>query len=179
MGTAAHPVSPGGPPSSRIPKSVLPWGLKKATAYVLRAPVARGGAIVSLSSVASRTLVKSNKGNICGIYKRHQHASRQSHSKASATSSQLSVGAEAARTLQAPRVGRPYSVSLGIIFLHSTKKSAEWQGKEYGDGEDILQCTAWKALQYTRHPSTARGSSLVVNDRTLDVRVTSDRPSTP
>ena len=34
------------------------------------------------------------------------------------------------------------------------------------------------AMQYTRYPSTARGSSLAVNDRTLDVRVTSDRPST-
>ena len=34
-------------------------------------------------------------------------------------------------------------------------------------------------MQYTRYPSTARGSSLAVNDRTQDVRVTSDRPSTP
>ena len=34
-------------------------------------------------------------------------------------------------------------------------------------------------LQYTRYPSTARGSSLAVNDSTLDVQVTSDRPSTP
>ena len=33
-------------------------------------------------------------------------------------------------------------------------------------------------LEYTRYPSTARGSSLAVNDCTLDVRVTSDRPST-
>ena len=34
-------------------------------------------------------------------------------------------------------------------------------------------------LQYTRYPSTSRGSSLAVNYCTLDVRVTSDRPSTP
>ena len=34
-------------------------------------------------------------------------------------------------------------------------------------------------VQYTRYPSTARGSSLAVNDSTLDVRVTSDRPITP
>ena len=34
-------------------------------------------------------------------------------------------------------------------------------------------------LQYTMYVSTARGSSLGVNDRTMDVRVTSDRPSTP
>ena len=34
-------------------------------------------------------------------------------------------------------------------------------------------------LQYNRYPSTARGISLAVNDRTMDVRVTSDRPSTP
>ena len=34
-------------------------------------------------------------------------------------------------------------------------------------------------VQYTRYPSTARGSSLAFNDRTLDVRVMSDRPSTP
>ena len=34
-------------------------------------------------------------------------------------------------------------------------------------------------LQYTMYLSTARGSSLAVNDRTVDVRVTSDRPSTP
>ena len=34
-------------------------------------------------------------------------------------------------------------------------------------------------MQYTRYPSTTRGSSLAVNYRTLDVRVMSDRPSTP
>ena len=34
-------------------------------------------------------------------------------------------------------------------------------------------------VQYTMYPSTARGSSLAVNDRTMDVRVTSDRSSTP
>ena len=34
-------------------------------------------------------------------------------------------------------------------------------------------------VQYTMYPSTARGSSLAVNDCTMDVRVTSDRPSTP
>ena len=33
-------------------------------------------------------------------------------------------------------------------------------------------------MQYTMYPSTVRGSSLAVNDRTMDVRVTSDRPST-
>ena len=42
----------------------------------------------------------------------------------------------------------------------------------YGSKEQV-------GLQYTRYPSTARCSSLAVNDRTLDVRVTSDRPSTP
>ena len=36
-----------------------------------------------------------------------------------------------------------------------------------------------EVLQYTRYPSTPRGSSLAVKDRTLDVRVTSDRPITP
>ena len=34
-------------------------------------------------------------------------------------------------------------------------------------------------MQYTMYPSTAKGISLAVNDRTMDVRVTSDRPSTP
>ena len=34
-------------------------------------------------------------------------------------------------------------------------------------------------LQYTMYPSTSRGSSQAVNDRTMDIRVTSDRPSTP
>ena len=34
-------------------------------------------------------------------------------------------------------------------------------------------------FQYTMYPSTARGSSLAVNDQTMDVRLTSDRPSTP
>ena len=33
-------------------------------------------------------------------------------------------------------------------------------------------------MQYTMYFSTDRGSSLAVNDRTLDVRVTSDRPIT-
>ena len=36
-----------------------------------------------------------------------------------------------------------------------------------------------EVLQYTMYLSTARGSSLAVNDRTMDVRVTGDRPSTP
>ena len=31
-----------------------------------------------------------------------------------------------------------------------------------------------KAVQYTRYPSTVRGSSLAVNDRTMGVRVTPD-----
>ena len=35
------------------------------------------------------------------------------------------------------------------------------------------------AFQYSRYPSTARGISLAVNDCTLDVQVTSDRPITP
>ena len=35
------------------------------------------------------------------------------------------------------------------------------------------------AVQYTMYPSTDRGSSLAVNYRTMDVRVTLDRPSTP
>ena len=39
--------------------------------------------------------------------------------------------------------------------------------------------TCVMALQYTRYTSTARGSSLSVIDRTMDVRVTSDRPITP
>ena len=33
-------------------------------------------------------------------------------------------------------------------------------------------------LQYTMYLSTAKGSSLAVDDCTMDVRVTSDRPST-
>ena len=36
-----------------------------------------------------------------------------------------------------------------------------------------------EVLQYTMYLSTARGSSLADNDRTMDVRVLSDRPSTP
>ena len=32
-------------------------------------------------------------------------------------------------------------------------------------------------MQYIMYPSTVRGSSLSDNDRTMDVRVTSDRPS--
>ena len=47
--------------------------------------------------------------------------------------------------------------------------------KGYFDSEEFMHYV----LQYTRYPSTSRGSSLAVNDRTLDVRVTSDRPSTP
>ena len=42
-----------------------------------------------------------------------------------------------------------------------------------------LHTTEKGHVQYTRYPSTARGSSLAVNDRTLDVQITSDRPSTP
>ena len=34
-----------------------------------------------------------------------------------------------------------------------------------------------RTMQYTMYLSTAKGSSLAVNDRTMDVRVTSDRPS--
>ena len=34
-------------------------------------------------------------------------------------------------------------------------------------------------MQYTKYPSTNRGSFLAFNDRTLDVQVTSDRPITP
>ena len=34
-------------------------------------------------------------------------------------------------------------------------------------------------LQYTMYPSTDRGSSLAVNDRTMDVQLMSDRPITP
>ena len=37
----------------------------------------------------------------------------------------------------------------------------------------------YSALHYTMYPPTAIGSSLAVNDRTMDVRVMSDRPSTP
>ena len=43
----------------------------------------------------------------------------------------------------------------------------EYVGKQHAD------------LHYTRYPSTARGISLEVNDRNLDVRLTSDRPSPP
>ena len=42
-------------------------------------------------------------------------------------------------------------------------------------GSDFLP----EAVQYTMNPSTARGSSLAVNDHTLGVQVTPDRPSTP
>ena len=41
-----------------------------------------------------------------------------------------------------------------------------------GHGREVV------AVQYTRYPSTDRGSSLAVNNLTLDIRVTSDRPST-
>ena len=41
------------------------------------------------------------------------------------------------------------------------------------------QSTILTSLQYTMYLSTARGSSLAINDRTMDVQVTSDRPSTP
>ena len=37
----------------------------------------------------------------------------------------------------------------------------------------------YRHVQYTIYPSTTRGSSLAVNDCTVDVRVKSDRPSTP
>ena len=40
---------------------------------------------------------------------------------------------------------------------------------------DISQCK----LQYTMYLSTVRSGSLAVNDRTMDVQVTLDRPSTP
>ena len=49
--------------------------------------------------------------------------------------------------------------------------------KVYKDKQKEITLTV--ALQYTRDPSIPRGSSLAVNDRTLDVRVTSDRPNTP
>ena len=47
------------------------------------------------------------------------------------------------------------------------------------DFRKILGHGVKNGVQDTRYPSTARGSSLAVNDCTLDVRVTSDRPSTP
>ena len=42
-----------------------------------------------------------------------------------------------------------------------------------------MQLPFMTTLKYTRYPSIARGSSLAVNDRTLGVRVTPDRPRTP
>ena len=57
-------------------------------------------------------------------------------------------------------------------------------GKTLFTPEKIVQ-TAYHAvnktglyLQYTMYPSTARGSSLAANDRTMDVRLTPDRLST-
>ena len=44
---------------------------------------------------------------------------------------------------------------------------------------NVITLYVGELLQYTRYPSTARGISLAVNDRTLDVQVKSDRPSTP
>ena len=52
-------------------------------------------------------------------------------------------------------------------------------GTQFTSTEFKDECQTCRVLQYTRYPSTARGSSLAVNYRTLDVRVTSDRPSTP
>ena len=52
----------------------------------------------------------------------------------------------------------------------------------YGIGVLLLiKCLklTYIAVQYNMYPSTARGSSLAVNDCTMDVRVMSDRPSTP
>ena len=49
----------------------------------------------------------------------------------------------------------------------------------YGYDDKDLPDSAYPIRYHDRYPSTARGSSLAVNDRTLDVRVTSDRPSTP
>ena len=45
--------------------------------------------------------------------------------------------------------------------------------------ESLLRYLKMIMMQYTRYPSTARGSSLAVNDCTLDIKVTSDIPSTP
>ena len=47
------------------------------------------------------------------------------------------------------------------------------------DIDEFFNRKALDDMQYTMYLSTARGSSLAVNDRTMDVRVTSDRPSTP
>ena len=56
--------------------------------------------------------------------------------------------------------------AMGAYFFYS----AGWWG---------VEIFFLGALQYTRYPSTAIGSSLAVNDCTLDILVTSDRPSTP
>ena len=50
---------------------------------------------------------------------------------------------------------------------------------EVSDWITICMSCYFEPMQYTRYPSTASSSSLAVNDCTLDVRVTSDRPSTP
>ena len=59
--------------------------------------------------------------------------------------------------------------STTILETESEEESDVESNGEAG-GEEV---------QYTRYPSTAIGSSLAVNDRTLDVQVKSDRPSTP
>ena len=52
-------------------------------------------------------------------------------------------------------------------------------GRLLGLHSNMVPLVTCYTLQYTMYLSTARGSSLAVNDRTMDVRVTSDRPSTP
>ena len=47
------------------------------------------------------------------------------------------------------------------------------------DLSDTIIDGLYDILQYTRYPSTARGSYLAVNDCTLDVQLTLDRPTTP
>ena len=58
----------------------------------------------------------------------------------------------------------------GLIFTDRDNKSIdEDKGVDYNQND----------VQYTMYHSTSRGSSLAVNDCTMDVRVMSDRPSTP
>ena len=72
--------------------------------------------------------------------------------------------------------------------LQRQKADTDALGENLEEGNGVLSVlevggnfhpAAEAPLQYTKYPSTDRGSSLAVNDRTLDVRVTSDVPSTP
>ena len=67
-----------------------------------------------------------------------------------------------------------FIVSYSFFVVAEVAQKLRFLNK-YGELETIEKVD----LQYTRYTSTDRGSSLAVNDLTMEVRVTSDRPSTP